>query len=800
MTLPSGSGVSFAVQLDFLLNDQNVIDKVLLATKGVTDETKKAAIAAGILHEEVDKIAPGYIDAKKAAEAVNEQNKTMLLQARNLKAQVREANAELRIMRDNARDIDLLAKPLALGGALLVGGIFAAASKYVKDSKEATATTIAWKAAEDDAAKSGQKIGAVLAQEALPVLKEGTQLLSKFAGFLEANPEVADFALKAGLVALTLGTIGKAVSSGIRLVADIRQDAVAELQLEAARLQLVASDNQIKAAGIQAEVSGAGAGKTLARGGAASLAIPALVVGGSVAALTALDKGIESIQKALVSVNPHLSGFSGSMHLLEQILLPGPAAAAKFIENFHKIPDELNFISEKIKQFTGLDLGKIGGTAPAAAAPVALLGGSQETQDKLVEAYAKYKEEDLALVNKHYADRQDIISNALSDEKAADATLANAISGATSKAFDEIAKLTAEENKADLRAEQDYLDNRAQEVAKGQADIVKIEEDSQDRLKKLRQAFEDTQANAINKRDALALVDARKKYNEDRQNEIDNTNKEIRRRNQDIALRLKELDYQFAKERQRREEDYAERVAQVQAQEAETIKQAQATHAAEIKRIQEQEQDKLKKLDESFNEERAHRRSAFIAQINDLDKYLLGNKQALDASYAANLASLNAWIANVRQSFGTLTGQAGSTLSGYSTGGGLATPPTSTGGTGATLSGLTGAVSSAWQNFLSAIGIHDEGGYMTKGIARVAWNGQPEFAFSGASTRAAEQIVSGKLTQQNALAAMQRGMSGGNVTVNYTGRFDGEVTNSMRRIVKKDIDQSISNSLARMAA
>jgi len=111
----------------------------------------------------------------------------------------------------------------------------------------------------------------------------------------------------------------------------------------------------------------------------------------------------------------------------------------------------------------------------------------------------------------------------------------------------------------------------------------------------------------------------------------------------------------------------------------------------------------------------------------------------------------------------------------------------------------TGTTSTFWQNFLNNLGLHDEGGYMTKGIARVAWNGVPEFAFSGASTKAAEQIVSGKLTQQNALAAMARGMQSGNITLNDHRRFDGQITNAERRAIQEDTKKTYSKLLAGMA-
>ena len=69
--------------------------------------------------------------------------------------------------------------------------------------------------------------------------------------------------------------------------------------------------------------------------------------------------------------------------------------------------------------------------------------------------------------------------------------------------------------------------------------------------------------------------------------------------------------------------------------------------------------------------------------------------------------------------------------------------------------------------FLASLGVnitgaptHDAGGYFMPGMARNA-SGQAEWVLNPATTRYAENIVGGRLTQQNLIASMVSGRSGG---------------------------------------
>lgn len=226
---------------------KNYQEKVKGANKAIQDNKTLIDIAKKDikdLTEQRQNLIKTYEDEKSASERATQS------QVRNLRLLAKEQILQARELNRTAGDIDRFAKPLAIGGALVVGGIFAAAKKYVDNAKEATVVTREWKRAEDEVSKAGERIGAVLAEQALPLIKDAGKIMTLIANVLEKNPGMAGAALQGGIIALTLGTLGKAVSSGLRLVADFKLDAALGLQMTAAELQLQAARTQVAAAKI----------------------------------------------------------------------------------------------------------------------------------------------------------------------------------------------------------------------------------------------------------------------------------------------------------------------------------------------------------------------------------------------------------------------------------------------------------------------------------------------------------------------------------------------------------------------
>ena len=740
-------------------------NRILLDTASDIDRFAKPAEKTQQRSQEATKkILP---DIKEQERADNELTKSIVrnsqLKIREFRAQAREIQARNRILLDTASDIDRFAKPLAAFGLLTVGGIFAAANKYVKDAKEATQTTLEWKAAQESLNKSGERIGAVLAKEALPLLKEAAVVTQKIAGFLERNPEAADFALKAGLISLAVGTIGKAVSSGIRLYADFKMDAALTLQMTAAELQLKAAQTQLTASGIKSSSTGIDTNDLIKR-----LSSPAVILtlaASAFAAANFFDNQLKNLEVTLAKTGKTGAQTAFYLDLFVRGIIGMSSPLLGIVNNFKKVKDGLENL---------LGIGGGRGTDGAGIAAPNFLGGTQESQDKLLAAYEKYREEDLALVKKHYDDRNNIISDALSSISAENTRYTSTVNRINTNTNNQIVKATEAFDQANLQAEQDYQNNRADIIKSGNEDIQKLQEDSQERLKKIQQQYEDKAANARNRRDALGLIDARQERDRAVAEEKTGVRKEIIRRRQETAQRLQELDAQYQQEKERRVIDFQARIAELQQQRAVELQEAQAAHAEELKKIREQEAAKLKQVDEAFRAEQKHRQAALIAQIRDVDAALLGETNLRRDYQNRMLQDLNAFLASYRSGLATLgSGGIVATASG-----------------GVAPSSSSGTASPTW-SIGGLFGTQDSGGYTPKGIYRMAWDGNTEFTLNGPSTKAMERIVGGRLNQANIMQAAMRG-GNGQATLNYNARFDGEVTTAMRRAVKKDIDAAIS--------
>ena len=433
MTTPGGNKTTYDVVVNFQTAHPEVLDAALKKTEHIVDVEDRAKATYKAVADEVKKLNPElYAQAQATEKAAQAQEhyakaqaqalKDMRLQIRDLRAQAKEIVANNRLLLDSAQDIDRFAKPLFTGGLLITGGIFAAANKYVKDAKVATATTIEWKAAQESLNKSGEKIGAVLAEQALPILKEAAQVTSQIAGFLRANPEVAGAALKGGLIAVTFGAIGKAVSGGIRLYADFKMDAALELQFKAAQLQVTASEMQLEAAGIKSPIESTSRGAGASNLGTITLVAASVIIGAELG--VALGNKLGSL------VTGGKTGLAGPGNFgLGDAAVAGLSLTQTpgflFIQGLNKlglVTDETvkkqREASTGLIEFTAKLLGAnkilnvitgLRGDSPSA--PPTFLGGSQDIQDKIVADYEKFVNESAAITKAGEDKRKTIIAD-----------------------------------------------------------------------------------------------------------------------------------------------------------------------------------------------------------------------------------------------------------------------------------------------------------------------------------------------------------------------------------------------------
>lgn len=643
-----------------------------------------------------------------------------------LKAEARVLSATANAMLDGAEKRSLaftkslssqlqgISKLSLATGTALVGGILGFANKYVNNAKEATAVTIAWKREQDSLNKSGTRFGAVLSQEALPLLREGARLAEGVASFVETHPEAVRAALNTGKVLIGLGAIGLLVSKGISLFADAKYLLTIPVQMEAARLQDRAAAKQLEAALLRAKDLGISVPNTPGGGAAATggLAAAATSVGLVVAGVIAAKYAVDLVNLVLQKTGIAKSIADAQQKILETSKRPYPGIIAA---------------------------ARPGATSGTATSPD-LAGAAVSPQfDAVLKAYENYKQDDLAAVQKHYEDRKKIMADALASEQKSNAQYAANVAKVRSQTSSALSSASKDLQAANEKAEVDYQTNRAQIIRDGNQEIEQLQQDLQERLRKNQKEHEDRVFDLTNSRDALGLAKERDSFKDEQSEAKREAKQEINQRRADIAQRLSDLAQSYEQERAQRFADHEARVAEIRAQAAQQLTELRLQHAAELREIQQAKIDRIKQLDESYNEERKRRYQQLIQSIRDLDASLLGEKNLKTKYQAAMLSDLDRFLASYKAKLGSLA---------------------------------------------AAVPGKADGGY-TAGLVRTGERGV-EWIASHNTTRAAEAMIGGRLTQEGLLSALASGGRRNTLNLNDSRRFSGEYTNAMRREIHRD--------------
>jgi hypothetical protein len=650
-------------------------------------------------------------------------------------------------------------------GAAAVGGIFAESNRYAKEvegTSKATQATREWTRATQELATARERVDRVLLDTALPLLEKAADIATKASQFIEKHPEIAQAALNTGLIVAGLGAVGIAVSKGIQLKADQLYLAAVPIQLEAAQLQIAAAEQMLVAAHLQAEaskvevVSGAGGGATTKAAGAGGILAGIASPAGSLALIAATAVAINSLTDNMAKLQTRLfeTGNKSILPLigvLDSLSTVGLNPMIPIVTRLRMaLERDIPLIKKKIDDLIGTTRAAASGNVGLGGARgsvggrdmLRLVGSEAETQrnDSIVKIFSKWKEDDARLIQDAADNRRKVIEQS-----------ERAIADATRKYAQQRVSINAQFNsaRADIiqdfaadsqQAELDYANNRADIIRDSGEDIRQIEEDHQERIRKMTLDHNDNMASLTADRDALGLVKEQRRFDRERTEAERETNQEIAQRRRDTAIRLQELTAEFAQERAQRQAKFQQDLVENEQRRQEELKQAAAAHTEEMNQLRQQKADRLREIQQGLIEEQRRRREFFLAEIRDLDSSLLGEKNLKVRYYNEMLRDADTWLAAYRAKLATAGGDTRT-----------ATTPVNTG------------------SYPGYTPLRDEGGYMGKGLYRVAWNGVPEFAMSGRTTRAAEQIIGGRLTQDALLGALANGGRGGrNININLT--------------------------------
>jgi hypothetical protein len=751
------------ITLRFIL-DQAAQQRVEKGVSTLAEELEKVGVAADDIKNakfgetvasETQKVTESVKEKlNPALKSTKEQIKQIVVEARVLRAEAASIasgfeKARIARIRSAADRIGGVSRAgLAIGGAV-VGGIVAEANRFAKEAEgagKATAATREWTRATEELAAARSKVDQVLLREALPLLQQAAKVASEAASFIEKNPEIVQAALKVGVVVAGLGAIGVAVSKGIRLYADVQALLLGTQELAAAKLQDLAADKQLIAARLRAGgldiPGGAKVAGVAAAGGATTVAATvAAVLGGVVVGAAINDALAKAGVKGFTRTNQFLTvgarnfGQNVASPVAQKFLGMSPEEAQRKTLVFTALIGRLTGAIDENSPLWERAAKSIKRSSEIVEQSVQGLTGS-ENEAAVVSAFTKWREDDARLIQEAADNRRKVIES--TERSIAEATRKYGqqrveINRQADKARADLIRDFAEDSKKD---EIDYANARADIVRDSGEDIRKIEQDHQEQIRRMTIQHDDRTAELTASRDALGLVKEQRRFDRERTEAERETNQEIAQRRRDIAIRLQELAAEFAQERTQRQTEFQQNIDKNEARRQEQLKQAAAAHAEEMNQLRAQRSERLREIQEGLNAERLRRREVFLAEVRDLDAGLLGERDLKNRHYAQILRDAEALFAAFRSRLPTTTRTATSPAGNYP--------------------GYTPS--------------RDEGGYMGKGLHRVAWNGIPEFAMSGRTTRAAEQIIGGRLTQDALLNALANGgrQGGRNININLT--------------------------------
>lgn len=730
---------------------------------------------------------------------------------RKLAGDIRE-NAQ--ILRNQAQQLQSISQTGLAVGTGVVGGIFAFASKYVRDAEEATTVTIAWKRAQDDLGKSGQRIGAVLAQEALPLLRLAAKTAQEAAGFIERHPELVQAALNIGLITAGLGAVGTAVSKGIKLYADQLYLQSIPLQLRAGELQLLAAREQLAAAklkqGLGADdlVSGGspvpGVGNIGSTLGKVTLVAASVIIGAEVGLAianklgekifgerkgTLAGEGNFGLGDAAVGV---IMAFQTPAYLLVKTLNELNLVSDENVQKFRELLTGidrfaaellgaeriLNVLNNVGKQNTSGERGTIGGRRGEADS---VRYASKEIRDRAAELYRDYKADDLRMVEEHYAEREKITQDGLKAEQRENEQYRTNAARIRTQGSRAVSEATRNFELESRRAEEQLAQERGRIVRDGGIEIARIEEESQERLRKMREEHEFRLEGLIASRDALGIVKEQRRYAQERNEELRSTNREVQQRRADLALRLQDLQQNYQIERAQRLEDFQLRIEEIKNNTKEQLAELTARHRAEVSQIRQNTVERIKELDNQFKTERARRYQQFIESLRQLDASLLGESALRKQRQQEMLQDLDNFLMQYRSRLSTIGG----------------TSTANTGRTPAPSSSRNGNPG-GWYTYQA----HARGGYAEYGLHLLGdriggGRGRPEFVLDGSTTEMAERVLGGKLSQQKfaTLLAAMNGGSNRSITYNDSRRIDSRISNTERQRLANDALSALEQAL-----
>lgn len=727
---------SFDVLLNILLNKEAAqatkegIKEIDAEVKKMGKDKASAGEAFKGISGELDKISRGLdeIAAKRKQRERDERAYIAMLtqEAQLLTKQASQVNFA-------ASKVGAFGTRAVIGGMAIGGGIVAEATAYAKKMGDATKETREFNAELARIAEARGRIDQVFTAQLLPFLKKAADIAGKVAGVVENNPELVALALKGAAVMVGVGVLAKLAASGLKLYADAALITAQGLAMQAAEMQMAASVNQLTAAGMKGGVGTAG-------GMAGTVGTAGTVIGYALVTAIAAYVGAKAGEFIGNQLGKAIYGDKWQNQTITDALQTFAKIGAIFDAKLIGILEELGIVSEgTTSAFWNFSKSLIG-LGDDAQKTAEKIGITAKALDQAAGAYEQLKQANAAEGARFAQQKQQIEARTAAQLQSLYASHSARMASIAAQ-LNSTLKQIEDEMKA---AETAYWNERANIIAQGAANIRQIEQDSQERLRQLREDYQKRAQDLTIKRDARGLTHAKIEYDKQVEEERRRAQEELARAREQTRQQLAELDARHAEEQRRREEDMQRAREQANQQYAEET----AAYQAQLTQIENAKAEQLKELEQSHREELDENRRAFTNKLRELGIYL-NNDYAMQVDYHNKMLEETKRFLEAQSAL--YVEQNGGGVPGYAS-----------------------------------------GGYAYPGLIRIE-KGQREFVMNSRTTRAAERLAGGRLTQNSIVEAMSGalGRAVQNVSVNIG---EGTPLMQVRRLLE-DNNRSLALEL-----
>lgn len=607
--------------LKFGLAEEEKIKKGARELTGITSEWKKMQGEATKARKAVaDALDQGQDATKLKSDLAQIENNLRLVALQAVTARHNMRVAFSQDLQKFGTDLQNIGQQMAILGGVGLAAVGGLAAKYMQ-AMPLDEASVRWAQAQKDIERSFIRVGAIAANELLPVIEKVADLSEKAAEFIEANPEV----IKAITAASALLAVGGTVIKGAGWLAQAGGKAM----------------QYAPAAGVAlAGVPGNAALGGGALGGLGALGVYGAAIGGGAFA----GKGIgDAANRALGQDEQSWSDILNTGKQLSAIISPvGLLAQGLNAIGFEEQGRAVFDFSKKINglgdaaQEAGGKVGQGGNVFDASFA-------QQNVQmwidhNKNLEKAAQDHQERVADIEASGAERrQDIIKRFGEQAANAEARYAQARS-------DAIAQFT----KQDRDSETDHYRARLKAAASFGVAVQRAEQDHQRNMQKLQRDHQRRLVDLVDDRDAFGIVREKERYADARDEAEDSYRVQAARRSEDFARQLADMDENYRHQRDRRRRDFQENQAQAAKDHQENLVRIAQQKAQELAAQEKAQAMELKKAQEGYDKQIRMMQTAFIERVDAMSQSIRGNTDAWIKYMQQSATNFEQWLAGLR--------------------------------------------------------------------------------------------------------------------------------------------------------